>query len=203
MPVEVLLRRSIEGVGRVGEIVRVKPGFARNYLLPNQYAALVSTEALKMVDKDKAREAIREAQVSKERAALAERLEAITVSIEARAGEDGHLYGSVGARQVLDALKKHGYAFEERHVRFEPVRELGAYDVPIHLAKEHVVKVKLQVVQEEEEAKSQAEEKARREAYEARRAAAGGEREQAAPPPAPMPVAEEPPAKKPSKGKKS
>ena len=189
MPIEVLLRRSIDGVGRVGEVVRVKPGYARNYLLPNQYAALVSSEALKMVDKDKAREAGREAQLAKERAALSERLQAVTISIEARAGEDGHLYGSVGARQVLDALKKQGYSFEERHVRFEPVRELGAYEVPIHLTKEHVVKVQLQVIQDEEEAKSQAEEKARREAYEARRAAAGDAPAAAAPPAAEEPAA--------------
>jgi large subunit ribosomal protein L9 len=196
MPIEVLLRRSIEGVGRVGEIVRVKPGYARNYLLPNRYAALVSPEALKMVDKDKAREAIREAQLAKERTALAERLQAVTISIEARAGEDGHLYGSVGSRQVVDALKRQGYAFEERHVRFEPVRELGAYEVPIHLTKEHVVKVQLQVVQDEEEAKSQAEEKARREAYEAaaaaRQAAAAG-----------APAPEAPPAPEAAKAKKT
>jgi large subunit ribosomal protein L9 len=192
MPIEVLLRRSIEGVGRVGEVVRVKPGYARNYLLPNQYAALVSPEALKMVDKDKAREAIREAQLAKERTALAEKLQAVTISIEARAGEDGHLYGSVGARQVLDALKRQGYVFEERHVRFEPVRELGAYEVPIQLTKEHVVKVQLQVIQDEEEAKSQAEEKARREAYEA--AAAARRAAQGDMPPAP--VEEAPPPKK-------
>jgi ribosomal protein L9 len=115
---------------------------------------------MKMIDKDKAREAVREAEMAKERAALAERLAAVQVTVEARAGEDGHLYGSVGPRQVLDALKRLGFHFEERHVKFEGVRELGQYEVPIHLAKDQAVQIKLWVVQDAQEAQSQAEAKA-------------------------------------------
>jgi large subunit ribosomal protein L9 len=145
----------------VGEVVRVRNGYARNYLLPRGYAALVSAEAMKWVDKDKAAEAVREAQLAKERAAVAERLGGLTLTVEARAGEDGHLYGSVGPRQVLDALKRQKFEFEERHIRFEPVKELGEYEVAVHLGRDLVVPVKLWVVQDAKEAQLLAEEKAK------------------------------------------
>src|SRR5689334_2955809 len=118
MAIEVLLRRSIEGVGAVGEVVRVRDGYARNYLLPYSLAALVTTESMRNIEKDKAAEAVREAEEAKERAALAEKLAAVQVRIEARAGEDGHLFGSVGPRQIVDTLKRQGFRFEERQIRF-------------------------------------------------------------------------------------
>jgi large subunit ribosomal protein L9 len=167
MAIEVLLRRSIEGVGKVGEVVRVKNGYARNFLLPYQMAALVTPDAMRNIEKDKAAEVVREAAEAKERAALAEKLAAIELRVEARAGEDGHLYGSVGPRQVIDTLKRHGLRFEERQVRFETVRELGEYEVPIQLSREHTIKVKLWVVLDPEDAKAHAENAERRAAEEA------------------------------------
>ncbi len=157
MAIEVLLRRSIEGVGAVGAVVRVKSGYARNYLLPYQMAALVTPDAMRNIAKDKAAEVVREAQEATQRAALSEKLASIQLKIEVRAGEDGHLYGSVGPRQVMETLRRHGLRFEERQVRFETVRELGEYEVPIHLSREHSVKVKLQVVLDPEDAKAHAE----------------------------------------------
>lgn len=187
MAIEVLLRRSIEGVGKVGAVVRVKDGYARNYLLPYQMAARVTPEAMRNIEKDKAAEAVREAEEAKERAVLSERLAAVELKIESRAGEDGHLYGSVGPRQVLDALKRLGLRFEERQIRFETVRQLGEYDVPIQLSREHQVKVKLWVVLDPEDAKAHAEAAAQRasdEAFQARIAAERGQAAAEAPAPA-------------------
>jgi large subunit ribosomal protein L9 len=180
MAIEVLLRRSIEGVGQVGQVVRVKNGYARNYLLPYQMAALVTPDAMRNIEKDKALEAVREAAEAKERASLAEKLAAAQLKIEARAGEDGHLFGSVGPRQIVDGLKRLGFRFEERQVRFETVRELGEYEVPIQLSREHQVKVKLWVILDAEDAKAHAESAAQRAADEAAMA-----RMAAANPPAP------------------
>lgn len=210
MAIEVLLRRSIEGVGRVGQVVRVKNGYARNYLLPYQMAALVTPDAMRNIEKDKALEAVREAAEAKERAALAEKLGSIELKIEARAGEDGHLYGSVGPRQVADALKRMGLRFEERQVRFETVRELGEYEVPLQLSREHQVKVKLWVILDAEDAKAHAESAAQRaseEAAMARMAAAAPPAPAAAEPAAPAaaaPEADTRPAKEetPAKGSK-
>ena len=152
MAIEVLLRRSIEGVGQVGEVVRVKNGYARNYLLPKNYAAVVSPDSLRRIERDKDEEAKRQSRLAEERAVLAEKLADMRITVEARAGEDGHLYGSVGPRQVINAFLELGYEFEERQIRFEVVRELGEYEVGVNLGAEHVVPVTLWVVQDAQEA---------------------------------------------------
>ncbi len=158
MAMKVLLRRTIDGVGQVGQVVRVRNGYARNYLFPMGYAALVTPDAMARIEKDKAADAVRQAELARERQAVAERLAALTLTIEARAGEDGHLYGSVGPRHVLAALAEQGLKFEERHVRFDPVRELGEYEVTVALTREQAVPVKLFVVQDAREAALMAEE---------------------------------------------
>ena len=148
MAVEVLLRRTIEGVGGVGEVVRVKNGYARNYLLPKGYAALGCADAMARIEQDKGVEAKRQSELAEYHTALVEKLKDLTLTLEVRAGEDGHLYGSVTTRHVLGALEAEGYKFIERQVRFETVRELGEYVVPVHLSGDHQVDVKLWVVQD-------------------------------------------------------
>jgi large subunit ribosomal protein L9 len=204
MSIEVLLRRSIEGVGGVGQVVRVRDGYARNYLLPYSLASLVTPDAMRNIEKDKAAEAVREAEEAKERAALSEKLAAVEVRIEARAGEDGHLFGSVGPRQIVDALKRQGFRFEERQIRFETVRQVGEYEVPIHLTGQHSVKLRLLVVLDAEDAKAHAESAAQRaqeEAFSARIAAERGEAPAAAPAPI-EPVVQPDEIEKAGKGKK-
>jgi len=172
MALEVLLRRNIEGVGDVGEIVKVKNGYARNFLLPQGYAALVTPDSLRRVQKDKQVEAVRQARLAQERAGVAQRLADLTLTIEARAGEDGHLYGSVGPRQVLASLADHDFRFIERQLRFETVRELGEYEATVVLAEDTQLPIKVWVVQDATEARGMAEDEARR----AAEAAAAGER---------------------------
>ncbi len=160
MAMKVLLRRTIDGVGQVGQVVRVRNGFARNYLFPQGFAALVTPDAMARIEKDKAIDAVRQAELAKERSAVAERLQSLTLTIEARAGADGHLYGSVGPRQILAAMAEQGLRFEERHLRFEPVRELGEYEVGVVLTRQQVVPMKLFVVQDAREAALMAEDAA-------------------------------------------
>jgi len=164
MAIEILLRRSIDGVGRVGEVVSVKNGYARNCLIPRGWASLVTADAVRRIHKDKGIEAIREAEEAKYRQELADKLQELTLTIEARAGEDGHLYGSVGPRVVMDGLGKLGYPFDIRQIRFEPVRELGEYEAPIALKHDHIVNVKVWVVQDAREAAEMAAERAEAEA---------------------------------------
>ncbi len=173
MAMEVLLRRSIEGVGEVGEIVKVKPGYARNYLLPQGYAAPVNTESLRRVVQDKKTESVRQARLAEERAAIAKQLADLTLTIEARAGEDGHLYGSVGPRQILASFLEAGFKFADRNLRFETVRELGQYDAKVVLSDDVEVDVPVWVVQDAADAVTMAEDAARRAAEEAEAAEAG------------------------------
>src|SRR5262245_23513081 len=122
MAIEVLLRRSVESLGRVGEVVRVRPGYARNFLFPRGIAVPPTADTLRLVRKDKAAEALIEAERAKVVAALAEKIVAVAaVTIEAKANPEGHLFGSVGTKQVQDALAAKGVALEERQVRFEVV----------------------------------------------------------------------------------
>lgn len=173
MAMEVLLRRTIEGVGDVGEVVKVKNGYARNYLFPQGYAAPVTAETLRRVAKDRAVEAVRQDRLAKERAEIADRLDGMKLTVEARAGEDGHLYGSVTVRQVIATFLSEGFRFVDRQVRFETVRELGEYECTVVLSPEVQVPVKVWVVQDATEAAFAAEEAAR----EAEEAAARGDDE--------------------------
>jgi len=162
MALEVLLRRTIEGVGTVGEVVKVKNGYARNYLLPHGYAATVSPESLRRVAADKKVEAVRETALAKERASLAEKLADVKLTIEVRASEEGHLYGSVGVRQILASFLEQEYRFIERQIRFEAVRELGQYEVTVVLAPGHELGIPVWIVQDAADALSMAEEATRR-----------------------------------------
>ncbi len=148
MAIEVLLRKSIESLGKVGEVVRVRPGYARNYLFPMGAAVLPTPENLRLVEKDKEVEAAVEAERAKVMAELASRLSGVSITIEAKANPEGHLFGSVGAKQVADALVAKGFPIEEKQVRFEAVRELGEYEAKIHLAPDAEPSVKLWVVEE-------------------------------------------------------
>ena len=158
MAMKVLLRRSIEGVGTVGETVRVKNGYARNYLLPQGYAAIVSPESLRRIEEDKKVEAVREARLAEERASLAEKLAEVKLTIEVRASEEGHLYGSVGPRQIIAAFLEQDYRFVDRQIRFETVRELGEYEATVILAPGHELPIPVWIVQDAADALSMAEE---------------------------------------------
>src|SRR5204863_8326694 len=131
MAVEVLLRRSIESLGKVGEVVRVRPGYARNYLFPQGLAVDPTAENLRLVEKAKVVEAAIEAEHAKERAELMAKLEGVSVTIEAKANPEGHLFGSVGPKQIADALVAKGFPINERQVRVEPIKALGEHDVKL------------------------------------------------------------------------
>jgi len=166
MAIEVLLRKSVPSLGRVGDVVRVRPGYARNYLLPHGIAVEPSKENLRLVEKDKAVEAAEEAERAKQRAELLAKIAAVALTIEAKSNPEGHLFGSVGAKQVADALAAKGFPVEERHVRLEPVKQLGEYEVVVHLAEGSESKVKLWVVDEVTKTTSKAPEAAKPEAAE-------------------------------------
>lgn len=156
MALEILLRRNIEGVGAVGEIVKVKNGYARNFLLPHGYAALVSPDAMLRVKQDRKVESVRQDRLSAERAGIAARLKDLTLTVEARAGVDGHLYGSVATRQLIAAFALADFQFVDRQIRFEAVRELGEYECTVVLSEDTQVGIKVWVVQDAAEAAADA-----------------------------------------------
>ncbi|MER3417099.1 MAG: 50S ribosomal protein L9 [Gemmataceae bacterium] len=144
---KVLLIEDVEHVGRAGEVVAVRPGFARNYLFPHGLATFVTEHNIERLQRYRQRvEALRAARLA-DLKALAEQLRKETITIEARANEQGHLYGSVGPEEIAAALKARNFKVEPDMVRMEgPIKEVALYAVRIHLAQDIESEVKVLVI---------------------------------------------------------
>ncbi len=145
--IQVLLTQPVPHVGQPGELVNVRPGFARNYLLPQGLATFATPHNLLIVEKHhqrlKKQEEARRADLQSLGAQIAQR----SLTIEANANEEGHLYGSVNADQIAAALKSEGFPIETESVRIEgPLKDLGLYTIKVHLAQDIDTEVKLWVV---------------------------------------------------------
>jgi large subunit ribosomal protein L9 len=145
--VELLLVQPVEHLGVQGDVVQVRPGYATNYLLPQGLATLATDHHKRMVEKHRAKlDAIEKARVASLRT-LAGELAKQSVTIEANANDEGHLYGSVGAPEVANALKKANFHIATDQVRLKgPLKELGLYTIEIHLGHEIQAEVKVWVV---------------------------------------------------------
>src|SRR6516162_8706856 len=131
---QLVLNEDVANLGRQGDLVEVKPGYGRNYLLPNGLATVPTEHNLRLLERYKQRvQAAREARIADVRV-LAEQIQRVTVTIEAHANEEGHLYGSVGAPEISRALKAQNLGVEPDMVKLEgPIRECALYAVKLHL----------------------------------------------------------------------
>ncbi len=145
--IELLLVQPVEHLGQQGDVVEVRSGYANNYLLPQGLATIATDHHKRMVDKHKARLAeIQQARVASLQA-LAKDLSQQSLTIEANANDEGHLYGSVGATEIVAALKKVNFSFNPDQIRLEgPLRELGLYTVKVHFGQDVDGEVKVWVV---------------------------------------------------------
>jgi large subunit ribosomal protein L9 len=145
--IELLLTRRVEGLGNPGDIVEVKAGFARNYLLPQGLATRATPHNVKMVEVQK-RKAIEAAQQRREDIErISKDLAKHSVSIEANANPEGHLYGSVGPEEIAQVLAKDKFTVEPAMIKLEgPLKELGLYAVKVQLAEDLETEVKVWVV---------------------------------------------------------
>jgi large subunit ribosomal protein L9 len=145
--VELLLIHTVEHVGKQGQVVEVRPGYAYNYLIPHGLATMASDHHKRMVDKHKTRlMEIEKARLATLRQ-LAEAIAKQSVTIEANANDEGHLYGSVNVNEIAAALKAAGFHITTDQVRLEGVlKELGLYTVKIHLHAEIEAELKVWVV---------------------------------------------------------
>jgi large subunit ribosomal protein L9 len=145
--VELLLAEDVPALGKQGEIVNVRRGYARNYLLPQGLATVATEHNKRMVDRHRVRLAELETQRLAKIRKLAEAISKYSVTIEAHANEEGHLYGSIGATDISKQLKTAGYEVEPEHVRLEgPLKELAMYTVRVQLHAEVETDVKVWVV---------------------------------------------------------
>jgi len=132
---EVILREEVPNLGTVGDIVKVKPGYARNYLLPRGLAALADSRNVRVLEHQKRLLAEKRDRDLKQAQSLAQKLGNLRLMIKARAGEEGKLFGSVTNLDIERALREIGFAIERRRIRLdEHIKSLGEHVVPIHLS---------------------------------------------------------------------
>jgi large subunit ribosomal protein L9 len=145
--IELLLIQPVEHLGRQGDVVRVKRGYAMNYLLPQGLATFASDHHKRMVEKHRAQlEAIEKARMADLRT-LANELGKLSITIEANANDEGHLYGSVGAVEIVNALKRSNVTIGNDQVRLKgPLKELGLYTIQVHVGHEIEADLKVWVV---------------------------------------------------------
>src|SRR5688572_8189766 len=145
--VQLLLIQSVDHLGKQGDVVEVKAGYANNYLLPQGLATLASDHHKRMVEKHKAKlQEIERARLASLRT-LADNIGKQSITIEANANDEGHLYGSVGPHDIAGALKQAGFTITSDQVRLAgPLKELGLYTVKVHLHHEIEADLKVWVV---------------------------------------------------------
>jgi large subunit ribosomal protein L9 len=145
--IQLLLIQPVEHLGSQGDVVEVKRGYAVNYLIPQGLATLATEHHKRMVEKHKAR--LMDIQASRLAGlrALANTLSRQSLTIEANANEEGHLYGSVGPTEIVNALKRNNVTLTPDQVRLQgPLKELGLYTVKVHLGQEIEADLKVWVV---------------------------------------------------------
>lgn len=145
--VELLLAEDVASLGKQGEIVSVKPGFARNYLLPHGLATVATEHNKKRVEKHRVKLEELAKDKIKSLKKLAEAVSKYSVTLEANANPEGHLYGSITAPDISKALKAANFAVEADNVRLEgPLKETGMYTVKVYLHADVETEVKVWVV---------------------------------------------------------
>jgi large subunit ribosomal protein L9 len=144
--VKLILREDVPKLGHAGEVVSVKPGYARNFLLPHGKAALASEAKVNELEHHKRLIAEKVARDLKDLNAARDRLEQLQLEVEAQAGEEGRLFGSVTAIQIAELIGEKGIEIDRRKIDLaEPIKEVGDHSVPIRLHREVIANVKLKV----------------------------------------------------------
>ena len=146
---EVILRTDIPKLGKAGDIVKVKDGYARNYLIPKGFAIPANKKNIKALEKERRIILAKAERQRKKLESLAEKLEGLTLTIYSRKIEDDRIYGSVSALDIVNALKEQGIELDKKYVALEePIKTLGVFEVPIKLAHDKVVNIKVEVLEE-------------------------------------------------------
>ena len=147
---EVILREDIEKLGTRGQVVKVAPGYARNFLLPKRMAVLATESNKKIVEQERQGHLRKEAKVLGDAQDLAKLMADVSITISQKAGENDVLFGSVTAKDIAEALEQQGYTIDRRNIQLaEPIKQLGEHRVPVRLHREVTIEVPVNVRREE------------------------------------------------------
>lgn len=146
---ELLLKQNVEHLGRIGDLVEVRPGYARNFLLPQGLAVAITKSNMAEIDRARANAVAEEQARVQGLQDMATKLAETSVTVEGKANDEGHLFGSVTAANIVTALREKDVVVDERQIRLEqPIKEIGVFDVAVHLHADVETTVKVWVVQQ-------------------------------------------------------
>jgi large subunit ribosomal protein L9 len=145
--IQVILQHDVDNVGKSGELVKVRPGFARNYLLPRELAVPATTAQVHRIDHERAVAVAKGEKVKKEARELAAKLTGLTITMERAVGEDDKLFGSVTAKEIETAVKAKGFTIDRKKLHLpEPIKQLGTFELPLKLMSDVTATIKVEVV---------------------------------------------------------
>lgn len=148
---QVILREDVDKLGKIGDTVKVRNGYARNYLIPMKKAIEATPKNLRALEHAKKMVADRLRRLKKEAATLADSIKGISVTIKAKAGEEGKLFGSVTSMDIAEAVKARGLDIDKRKILLdEPIKRLGEYTVKVKLHPDVSADIAVTVVSEEQ-----------------------------------------------------
>ena len=149
MAVEVILRDDVPSLGKIGQVVRVKPGYARNYLFPRGLAVEANSRNLHVLEHQKRVIGAKAERDRKAAESVAQKLDGLKLTVQARAGEEGRLFGSVTNLDLERLLADKGFEVDRRRIELaEPIKQLGTYPVVVHVGRDVRATVELTVVAE-------------------------------------------------------
>ena len=144
---EVILNKDLDRIGKAGAVVKVKEGFARNFLIPNKLAIPLTPENLKRLEQEKIKKNLQQEKIKDAAQEQKERLEGLSLTVQALTQEEDKLYGSIGVIDLAAALKEEGFEIDKNSIVLdEPIKALGIYEVPVKLHPEVLAKLKVWIV---------------------------------------------------------
>jgi large subunit ribosomal protein L9 len=147
---DVILREDIANLGTRGQVVKVAPGYARNFLLPKKLAVSASGSNKKIIEQERQAHLRKEAKLQVEAQELSKLMTGVSITINQKAGENDQLFGSVTSKDVADALAAKGFTIDRRKIQLdEPIKQLGEFKVPVKLHKDVTAEVIVVVAKEE------------------------------------------------------
>ena len=145
--IQVILQHDVDNVGKSGELVKVRPGFARNFLLPRELAVPATTAQVHRIDHERAVALAKSEKVKKEARELASKLNGLEIKISRAAGEDDKLFGSVTAKEIETAVKAKGFDIDRKKMHLpEAIKALGTFEIPVKLISDVTATLKVEVV---------------------------------------------------------
>ena len=146
---EVILREDIEKLGSRGDLIKVAPGFARNFLLPKRLAVAATESNKKIVEQERQAHLRKDAKLKTEAEDLGKLLANVSVTITQKAGEEGQLFGSVTSKDIAEALERQNYHIDRKKIALtDPIKQVGEYKVGVKLHKDVTVEIPVSVVAE-------------------------------------------------------